>query len=162
MELPKFKYIEDLKDIVKISETFKKCDCCEKDKYAFVDTMDERNICIDCVHSGQANQKFDYTFNEGYDSPIDNQEAIDELSKRTPNIPTFQDFPWPDCCNDFLRYLRVCTDKDLKNQEILSDLEETFDEEWINFKDLFNIHPSYLLLYRCLHCGKHYIIVDTD
>ena len=164
MELPKFKYIEDLKDVLTISDKFVKCDCCGKNTNIYTETLcsdyEINAICVDCIQSGLACEKFDGYFNEVPE--INNDAAIEELSTRTPHLATFQELFWPDCCNDFCKYLRISTDKDMKNEKILSDLKETFKDEWFDVEKLPEMNPHYLLLFQCAKCGKHHVVVDLD
>ena len=164
MNLPNFKYIEKPEDILSFSENPVKCDCCGNDVNFFTNTMFTSHninaICCDCVKTGLASKKFGGTFNNAFD--IGNQEAFVELTTKTPPLPTYQEIDWPDCCNDFCKYLRVCTKEDLKNEKLLSDLQETFNDDEFSFEQLTEINHNYILLFQCTKCGKHYALIDLD
>ena len=164
MELPKFRYIEKCEDVLTISEKPVKCDCCGKETRVFASTMytqqNVNSICVECIQSGLACEKFDGTFNNVPE--IDNESAVLELSTKTPPLPTYQEIDWPDCCNDFCKFLRIATKNDLKNAKILNDLEETFDDDVFEVDELQKMNPNYLLLFQCTKCGKHYVEVDLD
>ena len=164
MEYPKFKYIKNVERFLNTSEEGVECDCCGKVAHLFADTMYSKEdisvICVDCIKSGEACEKFDGEFNIAI--KIDNAEAMDELLHKTPPLPSFQEFDWPACCNDFCTYLSVCKNEDLQNEKILADLKETFDEEYISYEEMLDMMPEYLLLFKCEKCGKHHVIVDVD
>ena len=166
MEYPKFKYLENSEEFLNFSEEGVVCDCCGKTTNLFTDTMytaeDINAICVDCIKSGEACEKFDGEFNTV--SIINNKEATDELLHKTPAIHTFQEIDWPACCNDFCKFLRFFTDDDYENEQIWEDLEETLenDEEYYTIEDIKDMDLSYLLLYKCEICGKYHIKIDVD
>lgn len=161
---PIFKYIENIEGSLTISTKPVKCDCCGKETIVYANSMfttqDINAICCECIQSGLACEKFNGRFNNAPE--IDNDTAMRELSTKTPPLPTFQEIEWPDCCNDFCKFLRVCNSKDLKDKIILTDLEETFVDDIYELEDLPTMNPNYLLLFQCTKCGKHYIVIDLD
>ena len=96
-QLPKFKYHPNIyeSDIVEFLEG--ECDCCHKKTEAYIQTMycvEEVNcICMECVASGVAADKFNGTFIQDADE-IDNAEAKEELFKRTPGYISWQGENW--------------------------------------------------------------------
>ena len=166
MEYPKFKYLDNSEKFLEFSENGVVCDCCGKSTNLYTNNMytskDINAICVDCIVSGDACEKFDGEFNTV--SVIDNQDATDELTYRTPMLSTFQEIDWPACCNDFCKYLRVCTAEDMEDEDLWEEIEETFDEdeEEYSIDEVREMNPSYLLLYKCEICGKHHIKIDVD
>ena len=164
MNYPKFKYIENAEDVIQFSDKTKKCDCCGKETNLFTDFIySQKNvnvICSDCIISGLACEKFEGEFNEV--PYINNKSAMEELSKRTPHLSTYQEIEWPVCCNDFCKYLRTCTSKDLKDKQILKDLEETFEDDFFSLEEIKKFNPNFLQLFKCIKCEKYYVKVDLD
>lgn len=164
MNLPTFKYIENPEKILAYSDKPINCDCCGKEVHCYANSMYTQHqvnaICCDCIKDGSACKKFKGNFNDAIE--MDNASAMEELLTRTPPLPTYQNFFWPECCEDFCKFLRVCSPSDLKDEKILSDLKETYDEEEVSFEELSLINPYYILLFQCLKCGKHHIIIDFD
>lgn len=168
MEYPKLKYVKDSKGFFDYSKEGVVCKCCGNNThfYAFsiYSTEDIDVICYDCVVSGNACKKFNGTFNE-VSKLIDNKEAMNEIIKKPPTIPAYQEIGWPTCCNDMCIYLGVCSKEDLENEQIWNDIEETYDEDdakYIPLEELKEMNPSYLLLFKCPVCNKHRIVVDLD
>ena len=164
MEYPKFKYVANGQDVLQYTKKGVKCDCCGKVANFYTDFIyaeqDVEAICDECVKSGLACEKFDGAFNEA--GEIANEEAIDEIVHKTPVLPTYQEFIWPDCCDDMCVYLRRCTKKDFNDTKIMQDLEKTYNDEFVSLDEVKNFPEENLLLFQCSHCGKHYIILDLD
>ena len=164
MDYPKFKYIEDSEEVLQYSKKGVKCQCCGKTVNFYNDFIyaeeDVDCICYDCIQSGLACEKFNGSFNEA--NQIENVEAYNEVVYKTPVIPTYQEFTWPDCCNDMCKYLRRFTEEDLNDEKIMNDLQETYQDEYISFEELTTFPLEDILLFKCLHCGKHFVILDLD
>lgn len=164
MEYPKFKYVENSEEVLKYSKKGKKCECCGETSNFYTDFIyaeeDVSCICHECIQSGLACEKYDGSFNEA--NQIDNVDAYDEVVYKTPVIPTYQEFIWPDCCNDMCKYLRRCTQDDFKNNKIMQDLEQTYQDEYVSLEELKTFPEENILLFQCLHCGKYFVILDLD
>lgn len=159
-----FKYIDDENFCLNKSNKSKKCDCCGTSINVYTDLIysihDVNAICVDCIKSGKAANKFDGTFNKCEE--IDNKEAMKEVETKTPTLPSFQDFFWPACCNDMCKFIGHPSKINMKDNNFWKNLSETYDDEDIPFEDLKSFSPSYLLLFQCLHCNKIRVIVDLD
>ncbi len=167
-QLPKFKYHPNIyeSDIVEFSEG--ECDCCHKKTEAYIQTMycvEEVNcICMECVASGAAADKFNGTFIQDADE-IDNAEAKEELFKRTPGYISWQGENWQTCCNDYCEYIGTVGTKELEELG-LADVFFEADGSFDGYEDA----REYLVkdgsfcgyLFRCLHCGKYKMYVDAD
>ena len=164
MEYPKFKYVANGEDVLQYDKNGVKCKCCGKVANFYTDFIYSEQevdvICDECVKSGLACEKFDGTFNDA--NEIDNVEALDEIVHKTPVLPTYQEFIWPDCCNDMCKYLRRLTKKDLKDAKIMQDLQQTYDDEFVSLEELKTFPSENILLFQCPHCSKHYVILDLD
>lgn len=164
MEYPKFKYVEDGKDVIKYSKEKLICQCCGKSTNFFTDfiysELDIDVICADCVKSGLACATFQGFFNNT--KKIRNIDAVNEITFRTPVLPSYQEFLWPDCCKDMCKYLRRLSKNNLKDEKIMKDVQETFKDEFVSFEELKTFPSDNLLLFQCLHCGKHHVILDLD
>lgn len=96
-KLPKFKYHPNIYElgIVEFSES--ECECCNKKTEAYIQNMytteDIECICMECVASGAAAEKFDGSFIQDAEE-IDNDEATDELFSRTPGYLSWQGENW--------------------------------------------------------------------
>ena len=167
MDYPKFKYIEDCHDILEYNKEGVQCQCCGKITNFYTEHIycveDIDVICDECIKSGFACKKFNGSFNEA--RKIDNIDAFNEIVHKTPRIPAFQEFIWPDCCNDMCKYLRLvrlATDKDLEDPAIIESLKETWKNQYITLDDLVKFHWADILLFQCTHCGKYYANLDQD
>lgn len=167
-KLPKFKYHPNIYElgIVEFSES--ECECCNKKTEAYIQNMytteDIECICMECVASGAAAEKFDGSFIQDAEE-IDNDEATDELFSRTPGYLSWQGENWQACCNDYCEYLGTVGTKELEEMGIA---DEIFEED--GSFDGFDDAREYLTkdgslcgyLFRCLHCGKYKMYVDAD
>lgn len=85
--LPKFKYHPNLYKSGEVEFQEGICNCCGQKVNAYITSMycveDVDCICLECVASGRAADKFDGTFIQGAD-PIDDEEKKNELFCRTP------------------------------------------------------------------------------
>ena len=164
MEYPKFKYYRNPRLAVKFDEEPVICDCCKNPTHFYANSMytteDINAICPDCITSGKACEKFDGEFNTAIN--FGNDEAYEQLVTKTPPLSTFQEIDWPHCHNDYCTYIGTCTEEDLENEDLMAELEETFDEDGYEFEEIQDMSPDYLLLYQCEVCGKHHVKIDVD
>ncbi len=167
--LPQFKYHPNLylSDMVTFETNV--CNCCGKKVHAYISHMHTRFkvtcICLDCVASGKAAEKFDGYFNED-DSPVKSPEKNDELCKRTPGYYSWQQEKWLNCCNDHCAYLGRVGKADLDDlgiyQEVVAECEKR--EVWVN-ELIDDMTPDGWVnghLFQCLHCGKYHLHVDVN
>ena len=164
---PKFKYHPNLYELGILDRFHGTCECCGEEGDLFYQGLhceeDVDYVCLDCVASGRAAEKFDGAFNYDHER-VDNPEAVDELEHRTPGYLSWQDHIWPACCNDFCAYLGPVGTKELEELGIADDLFEkdgSFDG-WEGARD--NLEKDGWisgLLFRCLHCGGYRLIVEA-
>ena len=166
--LPKFKYNPNVYEIGEVEFGKGICDWCGKEVEAYVQSMntteDVNCICMDCIASGAAAEKFDGDFIQDAD-PIDNEEAREELFCRTPGYVSWQGEYWVACCNDYCEYIGTVGTKELEELGIADELFEA-DGSFDGYDDA----RKYLekdgnfcgYLFRCLHCGKYHLRVDAD
>ena len=166
--LPKFKYNPNVYEIGEVEFGKGICDCCGKEVEAYVQSMytteDVNCICMDCIASGAAAEKFDGDFIQDADS-IDNEEAREELFCRTPGYISWQGENWAACCNDYCEYLGTVETKELEELGIADELFEV-DGSFDGWEDArkYLVKDGSLCgyLFRCLHCGKYHLRVDAD
>ncbi len=166
--LPKFKYHPNLYegDIVEFCKGV--CDCCGREVSAYIQNMyttaEIECICLDCVESGAAAEKFNGSFIQDAQDVSDSKK-MKELFSRTPGYISWQGEYWLACCDDYCAYIGTVGTKELEDMGIA---DEVFDEY-----DALNEYESvreYLVkdgsmcgyLFRCLHCGKYHLWVDAD
>lgn len=163
MQYPVLKYIENSSDVYEYSKVRKQCQCCGE-IVNFYTTMiyseeDIDVICHNCVVSGKACVQFDGQFNEA--EPLDNFELQDEVCRKTPSLPTYQELIWPTCCGDYPKYLRRINAEDLKDKEIMNSLKNTFKDKIVAFNDLCD-YEDMAVLFKCQKCGEYHAVIDLD
>ena len=166
--LPKFKYHPNVYDCGVVEFGRGTCNCCGKETDAYVRSMYTREdvdcICMECVASGAAAEKFDGEFIQDAD-PVDNDEAREELFCRTPGYVSWQGENWAACCNDYCEYIGAVGTEEL---EELGIADEFFEEDgsfdgWDYAREFLTKDGSLCgYLFRCLHCGKYHLRVDAD
>ncbi|MFC7441762.1 CbrC family protein [Laceyella putida] len=173
-ELPSFRYHPDPQQTGVIEKENIICEACgQPSEYNYVGPFysveDVEQICPWCIKDGTAAKKFDGSFQQDFDC-IDNQEAIEELDKRTPGYFSWQGGYWPSHCGDFCAFIGDVDGKQLSNILAKGDpvLEETIKEEANQYqlsrekfiKELSGGILGYL--FQCLHCGGHKIHTDLS
>ena len=107
MELPKFKYHPNLYDPEKVIDGVvygeEICQCCGNKVNVYIDSMADC-ICMDCVASGKAAEKFDGEFIQDTEE-VSDESKREELFKRTPGYCSWQGEHWLACCDDYCAYL---------------------------------------------------------
>ena len=127
-------------------------------------------LCPACIADGSAAKKFDAEFTSDVAGErVSDPEKIDILQHRTPGYHSWQEPVWYAHCGDFCAFLGDADSwEDLENMGIAAEIEETFDEEWecttlSDLKEWLNGNSSLQgYLFRCLHCGKHFLHIDCD
>ena len=167
-KLPKFKYFPTVYESDAVEFGRGVCDCCGKEVEVYVNNMytaqDVKCICMDCIASGKAAEKFDGTFIQDADD-IDNEEATKELFCRTPGYISWQGENWVACCNDYCEYLGTVGTKELEEMGLA---DEMFEEDgscdgYDCARECMEKDGSLCgYLFRCLHCGKYYLRIDAD
>lgn len=148
-----------------------RCQCCGKDTDIYytgpfysVDEVDY--LCPECISSGAAAEKFDGEFQdpESVDE-VSDPAKLDELVHRTPGYSGWQQEYWLACCDDYCAFLGYYDWKAIEALGIVEELEKTYREDicgldFADAKEYLSNNEGYL--FRCLHCGKHYIYFDFD
>lgn len=123
-------------------------------------------LCPDCIASGAAAEKFDGEFQDEMSTDqVSDPQKTDELIHCTPGYCGWQQEYWLAHCDDYCAFLGYYTWTQLEETGIAKEIEETYRED-ICMLDLSDA-KDYLLnnegyLFKCLHCGKHYIYFDFD
>ena len=172
--LPNFRYFPDPLG----TKTFRqgeqhKCDCCGKEteiwyQKPFYSAEKVNCLCPECIASGEAAEKFDGDFHDGYTGTVSDPARKEEWYKRTPGYHSWQENRWYAHCGDFCAFINYVKWEDLVEMRIDKEIEETYEED-VNCYELEQVkecmtRDSYLqgYLFRCLHCGRHFITVDSD
>lgn len=174
-ELPEFKYLYNSSKSFKINKDYYVCECCGKVSKYIYDGMiwaeeDVEVLCPECIKTGKASKKYDGEFNFVENEDL-NKKIIDEVSRKTPSINTWQDFEWIDCCEDLCQLYGI-----LKWDEVISlgiekevieaiNRNEDFSHMGIDLeelKSLTNDEAINLIVFKCFHCNKFYVIFDFD
>lgn len=147
------------------------CECCGKQTDVYYTnpfySIDEVNsLCPECIASGAAAKKFDGEFQDPDSTDkVKDKKALDELIHRTPGYCGWQQEYWLAHCDDYCAFLGYPTWDDLVKMGIDKEIEETYRKDicGVDFeyaKEHLEINGGYL--FRCLHCGKHFIYIDFD
>lgn len=170
-KLPKFRYHPNIYDTDKVLDavTFGEntCQCCGEKTEVYVTTMYCREriecICMECVASGKAVEKFGGGFVQDAEKAL-TKEKIDELFKRTPGYVSWQGERWLACCDDYCEYLGDVGYAELEEMNLVHLIDEFKEEEDADFdnEDLEKGGSPAGYLFRCLHCGKYRLNVDFD
>lgn len=176
-ELPFFKYHPDpLKTGTFETNETVVCDCCgkETDIYysgPFYSVEDVEYLCPECIANGEASKKFDGDFIDIYFGEVSDEKKIDELIHRTPSYCGWQQEIWVTHCDDFCAFLGYVGAKELKEMGVLEEVIENgspeFNAEWSEeqteiIKKMVNGGHAQGYLFKCLHCGKHFLYYDVD
>ncbi|MDR2528100.1 MAG: CbrC family protein [Synergistaceae bacterium] len=175
-EIPYFKYHPNPIE----TETFKMdetvlCECCGKETNVyytgpFYCVENVEYLCPWCIANGSAAEKFDgefqdYALVENDKAHPLSEEALAELTRRTPGYVGWQQEEWLSHCGEpcaFMGYvgLREIEDKLDEFVDLDGDCEYFGGRE--NLKYLLNGGSCQGYLFQCLHCGKYRLYADAD
>lgn len=167
--LPKFKYHPNLYESGAVTFESVICQCCGKAVDAYISSMycvaDIDCICLDCVASGKAAEKFSGDFIQDVEETVSDSNKTEELYKRTPGYISWQGEYWLTCCNDYCSYIETVGTSELEKMGIAEQVFAEYEE-----KNEYEDVRKYLVkdgslcgyLFRCLHCGKYHLWVDTE
>ena len=129
-------------------------------------------FCADCIKNGEASKKFRGVFqNPNFCEKVADKTKLEELCKRTPGYYAPRQAYWLAHCDDFCALV-----EDIFAWSELAEkgLESEVEEDWVANADL-DINDINLIkkrlrysgkyfgyLFRCLHCGKYRLYVDSD
>jgi len=167
-----FKYHpEPLKTGLFKDDTTVVCECCGKETGVYYDgpfysVSDVSTFCPECIASGRAAEKFDGWFQDmGCVDKVSDPAKLDELVLRTPGYNGWQQEYWLAHCDDYCAFLGYATWDDLEKMGIAEEIKETYRQDacFLDLKDAIEyIKANDCYLFRCLHCGKHFIYLDFD
>jgi hypothetical protein len=172
--LPSFKYqpncIENDIFIKAGQDEVKICQCCDKQIEIYYNTMyTSKNVdclCPDCIANGSAAEKFDGEFIGGADPITDGADKTEELFKRTPGYVSWQEDYWLAHCNDYCAFISYVGIKELQEMGIIDEVLADYAEMDDNVADVRQwLHKEGWMvgyLFKCLHCGKHRLWVDSN
>lgn len=177
-ELPFFKYHPNpLKTGVFETDETVICDCCgkETDVYysgPFYSVEDVEYLCPECIATGEASKKFKGIFQDDCScGEVNSEEKIDELIHKTPGYRGWQQEYWVAHCDDFCAFLGYVGAKELKEMGVLEEVIENGNPQWECAWDEQDIELIKTMvsgesmqgyLFKCLHCGKHFLCIDFD
>lgn len=167
--LPKFRYHPNLynNEIVHFDDGI--CQCCGKKVKAYIDQMYTQEeidcICLDCVSNGSAVKKFGGCFIQDAEKVIKDEKKTEELFHKTPGYMSWQGEYWLTCCNDYCEFIEDVGTKELEDLEIANEVFEDYEKrnEYKNVRaNLVKGGSPSGYLFKCKHCGKYRIWVDSD
>ncbi len=170
-ELPEFRYHPNLYKGQDVTFQQGVCQCCGKTVDAYVEKLycdaDIHCICMDCVKSGAAVEKFGGEFSRNVDELVTDTERTDELLHRTPGYASWQGENWLTCCDDYCAYLGKVGSEELEAlgiaEQVCREYESRADCVSDNVRDLLSVEgPITGYLFQCLHCGGYHLWVDVQ
>ena len=125
-------------------------------------------LCLDCVASGAAADKFDGDYIQDAESEmVSDPERVKNFFRTTPGYSSWQGEYWLACCDDFCNFIdHVGMDELNKMPEkeaILADYElsDGFDRDILE-ECLSRDGDMAGYLFQCRHCGKYRLHVDES
>ena len=165
--LPKFKYHPNVYETDYVTFDDGVCECCGKETSAYVSDIyaeeDVECICMDCVASGAAAEKFDGEFVQDAERELD-EEKREELFCRTPGYESWQGEYWLTCCDDYCAFIGNVGYDELRDRGLESLIDECKDLSEAGFKpeELEKGGSPTGYLFQCLHCGQYRFWADFD
>ena len=155
------------------------CDCCGKETTVyysspFYSAADIQFLCPWCIKDGSAAEKFDGIYQDkesiediGESGAIPVNEAVDELTRRTPGHSAWQQERWLAHCKDFCAFIGYVgwTELESKINEF-ADLAGDCEISGLNPGELEdrlrNNGSCQGYLFQCLDCKKYRLYADFD
>lgn len=150
-----------------------KCESCGKEtdiwyKSPFYSIEDVTCICPECIADGSAAEKFGGSFQDEYSTDeVSDPAKLDELVHRTPGYRGWQQEYWPAHCDDYCAFIAYVGWNELVEMNIDKEIEETY-KDGISGLPLEEAKEGLTsgglagYLFKCLHCGKHVLLIDFD
>ena len=174
MLLPNFKYNPNPLETKCIEESDKTCQVCNNKRGYIATSMmscleDIYDVCPWCIADGSASKKYDGEFVIDIENPENlTDRVIEEISCKTVSFPSYQELIWLTHCNDgceFLGHVKIQDFKLISEEEVNRLIKEKIFTEkdirdFLNSEDTREL--SYLLKFRCIHCGELKFWVDYD
>jgi uncharacterized protein CbrC (UPF0167 family) len=131
----------------------------------------EETICPWCIADGSASESLGATFVDAEAFAVDTpDEAVTEISERTPGYAAWQAEEWPSCCNDataFIGPLGIteirATHRELEGfvlNQIVHHLGISSADATRMLESLRRDAPPTAYLFRCLHCREPQVHLD--
>ncbi|WP_455675579.1 CbrC family protein [Pradoshia sp.] len=174
MKLPEFKYNPNpiLLNVIKKEATH--CPVCNNHREfvydgPFYSEEEVEGICPWCISDGSAAKMYDGEFQDASScDEVDKEEYLDELIYRTPGYFGWQQEYWLSHCGDFCAIVQYVGWKDIEHlEELLSEDIANICNDYRITKEEFqnwltNNESLQGYLFKCLHCGKHRLCVDSN
>jgi uncharacterized protein CbrC (UPF0167 family) len=174
MTLPVFKYNPNpmLLNVIKKERTL--CPVCNEEREyvydgPFYSIEDVEGICPWCISDGSAAKKYDGQFQDDAScEEVNKEEYIDELIHRTPGYYGWQQEYWLSHCGDFCAIVQYVGWKEIEHleEELSVDIAEICSEYNITKEEfqswLTNEGSLQGYLFKCVHCNKHRLYVDSN
>ena len=174
-ELPDFEYFPDPVGAGSFEQSTAKCDRCNRARgWIYVSSVNGagpavRQICPWCIAENTPTADWDVRFND-FQGPAP-ERVCEIVNRRTPGIPTWQDWFWPACCDDACVYLGEVTAEEAMGSipEVRERLIEgsmrpdMTDEEVEEFLSGFGCGSDMAAYkFRCRHCGGYQVPWDMS
>lgn len=179
MSLPAFAYHPDPILSGSIATSDANCACCGQPRgyiytgpvYSEQDELGDA-ICPWCIADGSAHEKFDATFvdDEGIDGEI-REEALDEVTTRTPGFNSWQSEQWMTCCGDAMAFVEPFGAAEVNGKYIRRQgdvMTYIVHEMGISggaatrlMNSLNREKGPTAYLFQCRHCDTQKVYIDT-
>jgi uncharacterized protein len=174
MTLPKFKYNPNPLSLGIIKKEVTNCPVCKLEreyKYdgPFYTELEVEGICPWCISDGSAARLFNGEFQDPDNcDEVTDKEYLDELVHRTPGYIGWQQEYWLSHCGDFCAIIQYVGWEEIKHleNELVDDINSICLEWGLTeqeFKNMLLNEGSFQgYLFKCNHCSKHRLYVDSD
>ena len=127
-------------------------------------------LCPDCIADGSAARKYQCMFqaDELVGEKPEDADKQDEWLHHTPGYYCWQEPLWYTHCGDYCEFLGSVGWKEIEKMGLEDEIADTYDENVNGFEFSFVREGTYqhghvqCFLFRCRHCGRHFITVDPD
>ncbi|WP_435237816.1 CbrC family protein [Psychromonas sp. PT13] len=174
-KLPNFRYHPDPISSEVFVPSSKICPVCNKVnslEYVgpFYSIVEVDGICPWCIANGKAAEKYDLTFvDEDEIEKVDNEQFVDELTKRTPGFFFPQEDNWPSHCGDYCVLIGTSSEVnieskfDLLQNDILKIIDNlNISEENLKAELIRDNSPLWGTLFKCSKCDNYRLVADYE
>ncbi len=127
-------------------------------------------VCPECIADGSAAEKFCCTFPSGetVGEKLNDPAKKDEWLHRTPGYYSWQEPLWYTHCGDYCAFLGSVGWKEIEEMGLADEIADTYDEDVcgseFSFVREYTVRHGHVqcFLFRCLHCGRHFVTLDPD
>ena len=174
MKSPEFKYNPNpiLLNVIKKEKTH--CPVCKKHREfvydgPFYSEEDVEGLCPWCISDGSAAKMYNGTFQDDAScEKVDKEEYLDELIHRTPGYLGWQQEYWLSHCGDFCAIVQYVGWKEIEHleKELSEDIATICYEYGLTKEEfqswLTNDGSLQGYLFKCIHCEKHRLCIDSN